>query len=713
MSESRFFVSCARGLEYLLADELIAAGAKATAATAGVNVRGTLRDAQHALLWSRLASRVLWPITEFDCADEAALYSGAHETDWTLHLYANQTFAIDAHVSGEGIRHGGFAALRLKDAIVDRYRQERGERPDVDTESPDVRFNLVVRKGRAIVSIDLGGALHRRGWRGEQGAAPLKEPLAAAVLLRGRWPRVHGEGGGLFDPMCGSGTLLIEGALMAADVAPGLRRYGDALPTAWSGFDLATWRSLRHEAEQRAETGLAALKPVFHGRDIDPAAIRNARANAMSAGIAELIDFGVADVRDGFQPPEANGLVACNPPYDVRLATGSDLYQALGDALKRTVPAWSASLLCGDTTLARASGLRGRKLYTLYNGALECTLLVCDRIAPEPRGGAHEGTPVLNEGAQMVANRLRKTLKQSKSWRERDGISCWRAYDADIPEYAAAIDAYTDADSGERWLHVQEYAAPADIPEALARRRLGDLLTAAREVFELPRERVVLKTRRIGKGGSKYGQFDQRGERLVVREGRARVLVNLFDYLDTGLFLDHRPLRMRLNAEARKQRFLNLFCYTGVATLQAALGDATTTTSVDLSATYLGWLADNLRENEIGGPGHQLVQADVMEWLRGERGQYDLVFCDPPTFSNSKRAQDFDIQREHVELLRLAMARLAPGGTLYFSNNSRRFKLDNDAVAEFAVVEDITASTIPPDYARDPRIHRAWRLRAR
>ncbi|PNS09729.1 bifunctional 23S rRNA (guanine(2069)-N(7))-methyltransferase RlmK/23S rRNA (guanine(2445)-N(2))-methyltransferase RlmL [Solilutibacter silvestris] len=709
MSESHFFASCARGLEYLLVDELTALGCKATAATAGVNVRGTQLDAQRALLWSRLASRVLWPIAEFACADEAALYAGALDTDWTLHLYARQTFAIDAHVSGEGISHGGFAALRLKDAMVDRYRQERGERPDVDTAAPDVRFNLVVRKGRAVVSIDLGGAMHRRGWRGEQGTAPLKETLAAAVLSRGRWPRIHGDGGGLFDPMCGSGTLLIEGALMAADVAPGLQRHGEALPTAWPGFDAAAWQALRNEAAQRAQAGLAALRAVFHGRDIDAAAIRNARANAMDAGVADAIDFAVADVRDGFQAPEANGLVVSNPPYDVRLATGSDLYAALGNALKRTVPAWSASLLCGDEALARATGLRGRKLYTLYNGALECALLVCERIAPEASAEARE----LNEGAQMVANRLRKTLKQARTWREREGITCWRAYDADIPEYAAAIDVYTDADNDERWLHVQEYAAPADIPEALARRRLGDLLTAAREVFGLPRERVALKTRRIGKGGSKYGQFDQRGEHLVVREGQARLRVNLYDYLDTGLFLDHRPLRARIHAEARDKRFLNLFGYTGVATLQAALGDASATTTVDLSATYLGWLADNLRENGIAGAAHQLVQADALEWLRRERGQFDLIFCDPPTFSNSKRAQDFDIQREHVELLRLAMARLAPGGVLYFSNNSRRFKLDTEAVSEFAEVEDITASTIPPDFARNPRIHRAWRLRPR
>lgn len=711
----KFFVSCGKGLEYLLADELLQLGcAHATATMAGANVDGTPQDAQRAVLWSRLASRVLWPIAEFECNDEHALYAGTCAVDWTQHIGPMHSIAIDAHVSGEAVTHARYAAQRVKDAIVDTLRSKTGQRPDVDVDAPDVRLSLVLRKGRAILSVDLsGGPMHRRGWRKVQGEAPLKETVAAAVLLRGKWPQVYAEGGDLLDPMCGSGTLLIEGALMAADVAPGLRRHGDALPTAWPGFDLTTWRSLRKDAELRAEIGLAALKPVFHGRDIDPAAIRNARANALSAGVAGLIDFGVADVRDGFLPPEATGLVACNPPYDVRLATGSDLYQALGDALKRTVPAWCASLLCGDADLARATGLRGRKLYTLYNGALECTLLVCDRIAPEPREGAHGGTPTLNEGAQMVANRLRKTLKQSKAWRERDGISCWRAYDADIPEYAAAIDAYTDADSGERWLHVQEYAAPADIPEALARRRLGDLLSAARDVFELPRERVVLKTRRIGKGGSKYGQFDQRGERLVVREGRARVLVNLHDYLDTGLFLDHRPLRARLHSEARKLRFLNLFCYTGVATLQAALGDATATTSVDLSATYLGWLADNLRENDIGGPGHQLVQADVMEWLRGERGQYDLVFCDPPTFSNSKRAQDFDVQREHVELLRLAMSRLADGGVLYFSNNSRRFKLDAEVIAEFAVVEDISASTIPADYARDPRIHRAWRLRSR
>src|SRR5690606_22768611 len=209
-------------------------------------------------------------------------------------------------------------------------------------------------------------------------------------------------------------------------------------------------------------------------------------------------------------------------------------------------------------------------------------------------------------------------------------------------------------------------------------------------------ERIAVKTRARGKGGSKYGRMDARGEFIVVRERGARLRVNLFDYLDTGLFLDHRPLRARIAAEAGGKRFLNLFCYTGVATVQAAVGGAAQTVSVDLSATYLQWLADNLGENGLGGNSHQVVQADALAWLEAERDQYDRIFCDPPTFSNSARADDFDLQREHVSLLQAAVARLAPGGALYFSNNFRRFRLDADAVARFAACEEISPATVPP-----------------
>jgi 23S rRNA (guanine2445-N2)-methyltransferase / 23S rRNA (guanine2069-N7)-methyltransferase len=326
--------------------------------------------------------------------------------------------------------------------------------------------------------------------------------------------------------------------------------------------------------------------------------------------------------------------------------------------------------------------------------------------------GTAGAVPTLNEGAQMVANRLRRNLRKLKPWREREGVTCYRAYDADIPEYAAAIDVYETAEPVPRlFLHVQEYAAPAEIPLDVQRRRLNDLLAAAREVFAVTRENIALKTRSRGKGGSKYGQFDTRGEFVTVREGDVLLRVNLFDYLDTGLFLDHRPIRLRLAREAQDARFLNLFAYTGAATVHAAVGGARMTTTVDLSATYLEWCADNLRENAVGGTRHRLAQADAMQWLQGDDGEYDLIFCDPPTFSNSKRAQDFDVQARHVDLLRAAVARLSREGVLYFSNNFRRFKLDEAAVASFAQCREITPDTIPPDFERDARIHRCWQLR--
>lgn len=707
---ARFFAACGKGLEYLLVDELLALGcARATAAIAGVNAEGSLHDAQRAVLWSRLASRVLWPLAEYDCADEHALYQGARAIAWETHIDAAHTIAVDAHVSGSAVTHARYAAQRIKDAVVDRMRETGGARPDVDVEAPDVRIDLVVRKGRAIVSIDLsGGGMHRRGWRRVQGEAPLKETLACAVLMRGDWQRRYREGGALLDPMCGSGTLLIEGALMAADVAPGLQRHAGGVPTRWKGFDDCAWSSLVGDATQRAQAGRAALRCAFLGRDVDPHAVHATRHNAQAAGVEAVIDLAVADVSGLSVRGHDTGLIACNPPYDARLAADAALYRALGDALRRETPQWGASLLCGDAELAFATGLRARKTYRIFNGAIECTLLVTDPVAPPTR--AHAEPRALPEGAQMVANRLRKNAAKLKTWRDREGVTCWRAYDADIPEYAAAIDVYASEPDGTPWLHVQEYAAPADVPVELARRRLNDLLLAAREVFGLPKEHVALKTRSVGKGGSKYGRFDQRGELLTVREGGARLQVNLFDYLDTGLFLDHRPLRLRIAQEAQGARFLNLFCYTGAATVHAAVGGASTTTSVDLSATYLEWLADNLRGNGIGGTRHRIAQADAMAWLEADHGEYDLVFCDPPTFSNSKRAGDFDVQREHVRLLRAATSRLSRDGVLYFSNNYRRFRLDEAAVSQFARVQDISASTIPPDFARDPRIHRCWRL---
>ncbi len=714
-----FFVTCPKGLEYLLRDELRDLGAgEAREALAGVHVEADLGWAYRACLWSRLASRVLMPLAEFDAPDGEALYDGMQAIDWSRHFDIDSTFAIDVAGSTHGLTHSQFAQQRAKDAVVDQFRQRSGVRPSVDTDRPAVRLNVLLRRERARVALDLSGApLHQRGWRQGKGRAPLKENLAAAILLRAGWPAVQAAGGALVDPMCGSGTLLIEGAWMAADVAPGWRRdyYGFL---GWKNFDAALWQQLHAEAVARAEAGLARLDVRFFGYDQDGGVLAEARRNVQAAGVERMIRFERQPLTALRRPVEAQapGLVVCNPPYGQRLGEQAGLvplYRELGTKLAGEFIGWHASVITSDMALGKAIGLRAAKRYTLFNGALGCQLLNFE-LAPREEPATHAPKP-LSPGATMLKNRIEKNVRHLRKRLEREGIHAWRAYDADLPEYAAAIDVYETRDAAGvpvAWLHIQEYQAPSSIPEETARQRLREIVRAAGEAFGVPRERIALKQRYRAKGGEKYGRLDQRGAFLEVEEGGLRFLVNLHDYLDTGLFLDHRPLRLRMQELARGQRFLNLFCYTGAVSVHAAAGGAATTTSVDLSATYLEWASRNLALNGYAGARHRLVQADAQAFVEHDDARYDLIFIDPPTFSNSKRAEDFDVQRDHASLLRAAMIRLAPGGLLLFSNNYRRFELDPALVAEFDV-RDIGASSIPFDFARNPKVHRAWEFRWR
>jgi 23S rRNA (guanine2445-N2)-methyltransferase / 23S rRNA (guanine2069-N7)-methyltransferase len=304
----------------------------------------------------------------------------------------------------------------------------------------------------------------------------------------------------------------------------------------------------------------------------------------------------------------------------------------------------------------------------------------------------------------MFANRLRKNLRNLGRWARQNDIACYRLYDADLPEYAVAVDLY------ERWVHVQEYEAPTTIDPQKAESRLRDVLAVLPTVLEVPAENVFLKVRRRQKGTSQYQKFDRRGEFHEVHEGGCRFLVNFTDYLDTGLFLDHRPTRQLLRELAPGKHFLNLFAYTGAATVYAAAGGARATTTVDLSQVYLDWAQRNLALNGFSGAQHELVRADCLEWLQRERRRFDLIFLDPPTFSTSKRMEaTFDVQRDHVPLLRTAAGLLAPGGVLIFSNNNRRFKMNRESLPELQI-EEITRQTIPRDFERNPRIHTCWRI---
>jgi 23S rRNA (guanine2445-N2)-methyltransferase / 23S rRNA (guanine2069-N7)-methyltransferase len=718
---TQFFATCPKGLEYLLRDELAALGADAREALAGVRFEGDMACAYRACLESRLASRILMPLAEFAANDADALYVGVRGVDWSQHLAPDATLAIDAIGSSGTITHSGFAAQKAKDAIADQFRERYETRPTIQPERPDIRLNLRLRKGHATLSLDLSGEpLHRRGWRREQGEAPLKENLACAMLLRARWPEIYEAGGALVDPMCGSGTLLIEAAWMAAQVAPALQReYFGFL--GWRGHDAGLWQRLHDAAQERAQEGLRGLRSCFFGSDSDPRMIAIATHNLQGAGVA---GFATLDKRavEYLEPPVgfASGLVITNPPYGERmgdLATLPAMYRAFGERLRSRFVGWHAAVLTSEPELESALGLRPDKHYVLFNGAIECRLGWFEVRAPS---AASEAAP-LSAGAGMVANRIRKNMRNLRRQLLREGITCFRVYDADLPEYAAAIDVYRgwpedDADAGDEamaqtWLHVQEYAPPASIDVNVAQARWRDLQRAAREALGVPRERMVTKTRARGKGGSKYGRFAAREEFLVVEEGGLRFLVNLRDRIDTGLFLDHRLVRARLRELSRGCDVLNLFAYTGTASVYAAAGGARSTTSVDLSQSYLEWASRNLVLNGFDGSAHVLARADAVTFLAESRARFGLIYVDPPTFSNSKRAGDFDVQRDHVGLLDACARRLRDDGVIVFSNNFRRFKLDVDALSRTFAIEDVSRASIPADFARRPHIHGCWLLR--
>lgn len=709
------FATCARGVEPVLAEELRALGASGVRpARAGVAFAGDLRTALAACLWSRTASRVLLPIARVAATSADELYAGVLGIAWEDHIAPDGTLAVDfATDANPAFRNTMFGAMKVKDAIVDRLRERFGIRPSVDTTSPDVRVNVRVRSGQATVSIDLSGeALHRRGYReaGVQGEAPLKESLAAAMLLLAGWPEIAAADGALIDPLCGSGTLLIEGAWIAGDVAPGLLRphWGH---TGWLGRDDAIWDGLLTEADERAEAGRAAIPPIL-GSDVDPRAVGLAAANAARAGLKGVVTLSVSDVREAQPRPGADvGLLATNPPYGERLGdTGGalEVYRVLGERMRSAFPAWRFAVLAAETEHAAALGIVPRKIFDLHNGAIPVQLVTGEVPLP----AAMDAT----SGAAAFANRLRKNFRHLSKWARREGVTCWRVYDADLPDFAVSVDLYDCADAVRRAV-VAEYEAPRDIDPMAARVRLEQALDAVADVLDMSRTEVRLKVRKRQRGDAQYERLGGAGVFFEVAEAGARMLVNLDDYLDTGLFLDHRITRGLVADLARGGSLLNLYCYTATATVRAARSGARSSVSVDLSNTYLDWARHNLDLNGADPDAHRLVRADVRAYLAtsaaADGPRFDIVFCDPPSFSTSKAMDGtLDVQRDHVELIRAAAALLNPGGTLVFSTNLRRFRMDVAALQRAGLaVDDISASTIPPDFVRAPHIHHCFFVR--
>ncbi len=715
------FATAPRGVEPLLAAELTRLGATDTKERkGGIAFVGDLECAYRACLWSRLANRILLPLSTFPLTDADSLYAGAAAIDWTALFALDKRFAIEVAGRSAAVTHTHYAGLKVKDAIADAFRKQFDARPNVDTDSPDISIHVHLDRAQATISLDLSGeSLHRRGYRSGAGEAPLKENLAAAILMRSGWPEVAAAGGGLVDPMCGSGTLVLEAAMIAADIAPGLKRlkYGFE---AWSQHDADLWRTIRAEATGRKSAGLSRLPPLC-GSDTDAGVLRKAAQNAANAGLANHIRFEQRDALDARPVGDVPGLLVTNPPYGERLGQESEiikLYSLFGATLKQHFGGWKAAVFTSRPDLSPRLGLRASAMHTLFNGAIECKLLQFAMAAREPSlvESALSQAPT---GGEDFANRLRKNWKHLAKWARRAGVNNYRVYDADLPDYALAVDLYETPDLH---VHVQEYAAPDTIDPAKAEKRLREALAQLQVILAVPAARIHYKLRKSQRGSAQYTKQDESRKFDTVVEHGCKLWVNFEDYLDTGLFLDHRPMRLRIQKESAGKRFLNLFCYTGSATVHAAVGGAEATTSVDLSNTYLDWADRNLLLNghDTRSPWatHKLVRADCLAWLRDQAAdrkspRFDLIFCDPPTFSNSKKMEGvLDTQEDHAEMIRNAVALLAPGGKLYFSTNRRRFKFDDALSAEFAV-QEISHQTLDEDFKRPPPAHRSWMIQSR
>ena len=698
-------ITCPLGLENVLEKELHGEGLTQTRlGEAQVKLTTNLEGMYKACLWSRVATRVMLPIANFKIESADDLYDGVKAIQWSDHMNATNTIAIDCHGTNHHIRNTQFGAVRAKDAIADYFVALSGERPNVEKEQPEVRIALRIKREVVTVSIDLSGeSMHRRGYRQQGGMAPLKENLAAGLLLRAGWGTDCGLTQ-LIDPMCGSGTFLVEAAMMSLDMAPGLRRSYWGFK-GWKQHDHRMWQQLMDFAKNRKKDP-ATLGIRFQGTDREQKAIASARENIKRAGLTDVIDVSMSsfqehefDIR-----PDVPGLVITNPPYGERLGDEMvliALYRQLGEWVVNHVRGWQFMMLTSNDHLARQIPARPEKSTRVINGGIECRAYQFPLLA----GSIKEDVvaqSVMTPGAQMFANRLQKNAKKMKKWVDKNKIQCYRVYDADMPEYSVAIDIYQD------WAHVQEYQAPKSVDPEKAKQRLFEVMSAIPTALNIAESKVILKQRLRQSGKEQYEKLDQSKHEMIVEEYGCDFIINLKDYLDTGLFLDHRPVRKLIQDKANGKRFLNLFCYTATATVHAGQGGARNSLSVDMSNTYTEWARRNIELNEFSSLHHQVERADCIEWLKQSRDTFDLIFMDPPTFSNSKKMADvLDIQRDHGDLVRLAMARLAKGGELIFSNNYRRFVLDETLEQEFDV-QNITRETLDPDFDRNGKIHQCY-----
>ncbi len=708
----------------------------------GVDCELNVEDIYRVCLWSRIANRVLYPLAAFKVTDEKSYYEGLKQILWDEHVAVSGTIAVDFFCQSSCITHSQYGAQLTKDSVVDWFRDKTGQRPSVDRNEPDIRINVYLFKNRARVSLDMAGSsLHRRNYRQVGAMAPLKENLAASILFKAGWPALSAHKAPLVDPMCGSGTFLIEAAMIAADYAPGFNReYFGFL--SWCHHEPQVWQSLLDDAKGRLQKGLTDM-PEITGFDIDREAVAAAKTNIQAAGLSHVINVSHSDL---FEPASSTasgfengpGLVVVNPPYGERLEDESTIgvfYSKLGRSLKAKAPNWDLALFTGNPSLFHRTGFARQVVLECRNGDIECKLFkstmppaALDKTpakdtpatpatlasvgevtnARDVWGNAKSQATEL-PGLDQFRDRLKKNIRSMKGWIKSASVTNYRIYDADLPDFAFALDLYKSTKGNV--ISLQEYQAPKHIDPVLAQQRIDAALPVVCELLECDSENLAVKRRSRQRGETQYQRIEKTNHFYEVEEGKCRLLINVHDYLDTGLFLDHRKVRQWISAQAAGKLFLNLYCYTATASVHAAMGGAAGSVSVDLSPKYIEWAQNNYVLNQLDMDKHQLVKADCTSWVKAQSKQsqrYDLIFLDPPTFSNSTAMeQDWDVQKNHQSMIDDCMAILSESGTLIFSNNYRRFQLA-DSVKQKYLVEDRSKWSIQRDFARSPRIHQCW-----
>ncbi|NRA62564.1 MAG: bifunctional 23S rRNA (guanine(2069)-N(7))-methyltransferase RlmK/23S rRNA (guanine(2445)-N(2))-methyltransferase RlmL, partial [Psychrobium sp.] len=605
-----YFAACPKGLEYLLVTEIEQlGGVEVRESLAGVRFKADAEQAYNICMWSRLASRILLSLHTDEVHSTQDIYDVVYRVNWHAYFDSFKSIAVEFSGTNEFINNTQFGALKAKDAIVDKFRDEGFDRPNVDKKNANVRIECRMVNNKLTLAINFSGrSLQQRGYRTNAGVAPLRENLAAALLLRSGWQ----PGKPLLDPFCGSGTMVIEAALMAANIAPSLTRDSFAFESL-KDFKPDVWQEIKDKAQQLADESKEAKQLCIRGSDMDSSVLNIARDNARRAGVDHLVSFEVCDALE-IKPPFGNqkGFIVTNPPYGERLGELLPLifvYHGFAKAVKAKFTGWNLSVFSSSIELLTAIRLAPDHKYKLFNGQLEallCNYNIGDGLLKS-----------VSKGAEPFANRLAKNHKSLSKWAQSEGIEAYRLYDADLPDYNIAIDLY-----GDQWI-VQEYAAPKYMDPKKTMRRLIEAFIVLDHLFDIDSEKLTYKVRQVQKGESQYEKLNEQKSKFVVKEYNAKFLINTSDYLDHGLFLDHRMTRRHLGSMSKDIDFLNLFCYTGSASVHAALGGAASTTSVDMSKTYLDWAKENFRVNGLAGTNHHFIQMDCLTWLARCHSSYD------------------------------------------------------------------------------------------